>query len=129
MHRVWFCLIGMLSICPEQRTSAPPRQKFSQLNVAVTGARTERVEKETLYKQLVALQASGAPLDTFPPILQNSFIQGLKAELAGLQRDRLLDDGPTENANKTITSQFVKEKCIVRHARCDVYCGARRDGW
>ncbi len=64
-------------------------QKFSQLNAAVTAARTERVDKETLYKQLVALQDSGAPLDTFPPIQQNGFIQGLKAQLAGLQAERL----------------------------------------
>jgi capsular exopolysaccharide synthesis family protein len=64
-------------------------QKFGQLNVAVTSARAERIEKETLYRQLTALEQSGAPLDTFPPILANTFIQGLKAELAGLQRERL----------------------------------------
>jgi capsular exopolysaccharide synthesis family protein len=64
-------------------------QKFGQLNAAVTSARAERIEKETLYRQLNALEQSGAPLDTFPPILANTFIQGLKAELAGLQRERL----------------------------------------
>jgi polysaccharide biosynthesis transport protein len=63
-------------------------QKFAQLNTAVTGARTERVDKEAIYQQLVALQESGAPLDTFPPIQANSFIQGLKAELATRQRER-----------------------------------------
>jgi polysaccharide biosynthesis transport protein len=64
-------------------------QKFGQLNGALTSARTDRVQKQTLYQQLVAIQESGAPLDTFPPILSNTFIQGLKAELAGLQRERL----------------------------------------
>jgi uncharacterized protein involved in exopolysaccharide biosynthesis len=63
-------------------------QKFGQLNANLTSARTERVQKQTLYEQLVALQRSGAALDTFPPILGNTFIQGLKAELAGLQRER-----------------------------------------
>jgi polysaccharide biosynthesis transport protein len=64
-------------------------QKFEQLNTALTSARTDRVQKQTLHQQLVAIQASGAPLDTFPPILSNTFIQGLKAELAGLQREKL----------------------------------------
>ena len=30
----------------------------------------------------------GAPLDTFSPILSNTFIQGLKSELATLERQR-----------------------------------------
>ncbi len=63
-------------------------QKLGQLNAAVTTARAERVEKETLYQQLSAIQKSGAPLDTFPAILANNFIQGLKADLANLQRER-----------------------------------------
>jgi uncharacterized protein involved in exopolysaccharide biosynthesis len=63
-------------------------QKLAQLNSAVTSARTARVEKQIVYEQLKAMQASGTPLDTFSPILGNPFIQGLKAELASLQRDR-----------------------------------------
>jgi capsular exopolysaccharide synthesis family protein len=63
-------------------------QKFAQLNGAYTSARTDRVQKQTLYEQLMALQKTGAPLDTFPPILANSFIQGVKAELAALQSER-----------------------------------------
>ena len=63
-------------------------QKLAQLNAAVTTARTDRVDKEALYQQLVAIQQSGAPVDTFPAIISNSFIQGLKADLASLQRER-----------------------------------------
>jgi capsular exopolysaccharide synthesis family protein len=63
-------------------------QKLAQLNQAVTAARTERIEKEALYQQLVAIQERGVPVDTFPAIIANSFIQGLKAELASLQRER-----------------------------------------
>src|SRR5262245_52326437 len=63
-------------------------QKLAQLNTAVTAARTDRVDKEVVYQQLMATQQSGAPLDTFPPIQQNAFIQGLKAELATHQRER-----------------------------------------
>lgn len=64
-------------------------QELAQLNTSVTAVRTERVEKQALYDQLVRLQESGRPLDTFPPILSNNFIQGLKADLAALQRERL----------------------------------------
>lgn len=63
-------------------------QKLAQLNAAVTTAREERIGKETLYAQLRAIDEGGAALDTFPLILSNAFIQGLKAELAGLQRER-----------------------------------------
>ena len=63
-------------------------QKLAQLNAAVTAARMERLEKQALYEQLERIQESGAPLDTFTPILNSSFIQGLKADLAGMQRER-----------------------------------------
>jgi succinoglycan biosynthesis transport protein ExoP len=63
-------------------------QKLLQLNTAVTSARTDKLEKQGVFEQLTAIQQSGAPLDTFSPILANPFIQGLKAELAGLRRDR-----------------------------------------
>jgi succinoglycan biosynthesis transport protein ExoP len=63
-------------------------QKLAQLNSAVTVARMDRLEKQTLYQQLKKIQEGGAPLDTFSPILANSFVQGLKAELAGMQRER-----------------------------------------
>jgi capsular exopolysaccharide synthesis family protein len=64
-------------------------QKLAQLNAAYTSARAERVQKEALYQQLTAMEQAGAPLDTFPSIVSNTFIQGLKADLAGLQRERL----------------------------------------
>jgi capsular exopolysaccharide synthesis family protein len=63
-------------------------QKLAQLNSSVTAARTDRLAQEALYQQLRAVEQSGAPLDTFGPILSNTFIQGLKAELASLQRER-----------------------------------------
>jgi len=63
-------------------------QKLAQLNSALTTARTQKMEKQAMYEQLKAMQQSGAPLDTFSPILGNSFIQGLKAEIAVLQRER-----------------------------------------
>lgn len=61
-------------------------QKLADLNAAVTRAKTERIEKEALYRQIQAIQADRSALDTFPAILSNTFIQQQKGELAGLQR-------------------------------------------
>ncbi len=61
-------------------------QKLADLNAAVTRAKTERIEKEALYQQLLAAQADPTRLDTFPAILTNSFIQQQKGALAELQR-------------------------------------------
>lgn len=61
-------------------------QRLADVNAAVTRARTTRIEKEALYNQLRGIQHKRDALDTFPAILSNVFVQQLKAELAGLQR-------------------------------------------
>jgi capsular exopolysaccharide synthesis family protein len=61
-------------------------QKLSDLNAAVTRAKTDRIVKEGLHRQLESIESNRAGLDTFPAILANGFIQQQKAELAGLQR-------------------------------------------
>jgi capsular exopolysaccharide synthesis family protein len=63
-------------------------QKLADLNSAVTRAKTERIQRETLHQQLVAIQADRTALDTVPAILQNQFVQQQKSELAGLQRQQ-----------------------------------------
>jgi capsular exopolysaccharide synthesis family protein len=63
-------------------------QKLTDLNAAVTRAKTTRIEKESVYNQLQISRNDPTVLDTFPAILTNSFIQGLKTELADLQRQR-----------------------------------------
>jgi len=60
-------------------------QKLTDLNGAVTQARTERFQKEALYRQVESLRGNPAVLDTFPAILANTFIQQQKTELAQLQ--------------------------------------------
>jgi capsular exopolysaccharide synthesis family protein len=61
-------------------------QKLADLNAAVTRAKTERLQKEAMYRQLVAVQDDPVAIDTFPAILGNQFIQHQKGELASLQR-------------------------------------------
>jgi capsular exopolysaccharide synthesis family protein len=61
-------------------------QKLSDLNAAVTQAKTDRLQKEAQYRQLTSLRSNNsAALDTFPAILSNSFIQQQKGELLQLQ--------------------------------------------
>jgi capsular exopolysaccharide synthesis family protein len=63
-------------------------QKLADLNAAVTKAKTERLQKEALYKQVTAIEHDRAALDTFPAILSSPFIQQLKGQAADLQRQR-----------------------------------------
>jgi capsular exopolysaccharide synthesis family protein len=63
-------------------------QKLSDLSAAVTRAKTERLQKETVVRQLRAIENNTAALETFPPILGNAFIQRQKAELAELLRQQ-----------------------------------------
>ncbi len=63
-------------------------QKLSELNAAVTRAKTERIQKEAAYNQIRSLQNDRAALDTFPAILSNTFIQQQKSALADLQRQQ-----------------------------------------
>jgi succinoglycan biosynthesis transport protein ExoP len=60
-------------------------QKLSDLNTAVTQAKTERFQKEALYNQLQSLRGNSAALDTYPAIIGNTFIQNQKSELLQLQ--------------------------------------------
>jgi exopolysaccharide transport family protein len=63
-------------------------QRLADLNAAVTRAKTERLQKEALYRQLQASGSDQATLSTFPAIFGNTFIQQQKTELATLQRQQ-----------------------------------------
>jgi succinoglycan biosynthesis transport protein ExoP len=61
-------------------------QRLADLNAAVTRARTERIEKESVHNQIRAIQNDRTAVDTFPAILNNVFIQQLKGQLNEQQR-------------------------------------------
>jgi len=63
-------------------------QRLADLNAAVTRARTERIEKESIYNQIQVIQKDRSAVDTFPAILNNSFIQQLKSQQNELQRQQ-----------------------------------------
>jgi capsular exopolysaccharide synthesis family protein len=61
--------------------------RLTDLNAALTKAKTDRINKEALYNQLKSAEGRGA-IDTVPTILANEYIQKLKSELADLQRQQ-----------------------------------------
>ncbi len=62
-------------------------QRLTELNTALIKARTERINKEALYNQLKSMQSAGT-IETFPAVLANDYVQGLKTNLAQLQREQ-----------------------------------------
>jgi polysaccharide biosynthesis transport protein len=62
-------------------------QRLTDLNTALTKAKTDRINKEALYSQLKSAEGSGA-LDTYPAVITNEYIQKLKADLSDLQRQQ-----------------------------------------
>jgi capsular exopolysaccharide synthesis family protein len=63
--------------------------RLTDLNSALTKAKTERINREAAYSQLKAAEATGA-IETVPKILANDYVQKLKSELADLQRQQAL---------------------------------------
>ncbi len=63
-------------------------QKLTEVNAALTRAKTERIQKESLYNQVRAIENDPAAIDTLPAVLSNTFIQELKGQLADLHRQR-----------------------------------------
>ena len=64
-------------------------QRLTDLNGALTKAKTDRINKEALYNQLKSAEGSGA-LDTYPAVISNEYIQKLKADVSDLQRQQTL---------------------------------------
>lgn len=59
--------------------------RLTQSNEAVTTARLERIQKEGLWRQL---QDAGTDVDSISSVLNNTYIQSLRASVNTLQQDR-----------------------------------------
>jgi polysaccharide biosynthesis transport protein len=102
--------------------------RLNQLNEAATRARTNRAQKESLYRRLESLGRSASP-DTIPGILQNSYIQTLKAQVGELERRRALlserygekhpeiltVNASIEDANRQLRLELAKAVDAIRH--------------
>jgi succinoglycan biosynthesis transport protein ExoP len=63
-------------------------QKLTEMTAAVTKAKTDRIEKEAMFKQLESVQDDRAALESFPAVLANPFVQQARSELIALQRQQ-----------------------------------------
>jgi capsular exopolysaccharide synthesis family protein len=102
--------------------------RLNQLNEAATRARTNRAQKESLFKRLENLGPS-VPADSIPEILQNPYIQSLKAQLAELERRKALlterygDKHPEmltvnasiQDATRQLNAEIAKAVDAIRH--------------
>jgi capsular exopolysaccharide synthesis family protein len=64
-------------------------QKLSELNTALTRAKTDRMSKEALYEQLQAVRDNKMAVDSLPIVLTNPVLQQLRGQLAELQQKEL----------------------------------------
>ena len=96
--------------------------RLNSLNEAVTKAKTNRLQKESLHRQLGTVSADTPGVDAFPVVAQNSTIQDLKQQIARLNsekaglRQRLQEGHPQvqaintqiDSANARLTSETNK---------------------
>jgi capsular exopolysaccharide synthesis family protein len=59
--------------------------RLTQLNEALTKARTERIQKESQWKQI---QAAGQDLESISSVIANASVQNLRSQLNALQQER-----------------------------------------
>jgi len=102
--------------------------RLNQLNEAATRARTNRAQKESLYRRLESLGSSGSP-DTIPALLQNTYIQTMKAQVADLERRKALMserygekhpeiltiNASIEDANRQLRLELAKAVDAIHH--------------
>jgi capsular exopolysaccharide synthesis family protein len=60
----------------------------NSLNEALTKAKTNRLQKEALHRQLGGVTADTSGVDTFPVLAQNTTIQEIKQQIAVLNADK-----------------------------------------
>jgi polysaccharide biosynthesis transport protein len=64
-------------------------QKLSELNTALTRAKTDRMSKQALYEQLQTVRENQDALDSLPIVLTNPVLQQLRGQLAELKQKEL----------------------------------------
>lgn len=105
-------------------------QKLADLNAALTKAKTDRLEREAVYRQVSGAANQPEALASIPAVLANAFVQQQRAELVTLLReeaqlaDRLGDRHP-EMIKVRVAIKTTEEK--LRAAVQDVVQSLRRD--
>lgn len=119
--------IGALSLQDGQSIVV---QKLADLNGAVTRAKTERLQKESVYRQARQIGDSPAAIEGIPAILSNTFVQQQRTALADLQRQQAelgekLGERHPEMLKLNLAIQ--KVQAGLRAAIVDVVESLRRD--
>jgi capsular exopolysaccharide synthesis family protein len=71
---------------------------LNSLNEAVTRAKTARLQKESLYRQLAGVKAESDGVEAFPVIAQNPTVQEVRQQIAALKTEKArLLQSRTEN--------------------------------
>ncbi len=70
---------GLASVDFEERQSIILKS-LDELNSALNKAKTERIEKESLYRELIKVANNPDKIDSLPAVVENPLIQRLKAE-------------------------------------------------
>jgi len=70
---------GLASVDFEERQSIILKS-LDELNTALNKAKTERIEKESLYRELIKVANNPEKVDSLPAVVENPLIQKLKAE-------------------------------------------------
>lgn len=70
---------GLASVDFEERQSIILKS-LDELNTSLNKAKTERIEKESLYKELIKVANNPETIDSLPAVVENPLIQKLKAE-------------------------------------------------
>jgi succinoglycan biosynthesis transport protein ExoP len=110
-------------------------QKLTEMTAAVTKAKTDRIEKEAMFKQLESVKGDRAALESFPAVLANPFVQELRSELIALQRqqsqvaekfgarhpNRIKINDQVTNADSRLQAEIAKVLTSVRNE----FAGAR----
>lgn len=84
-------------------------QRLTELNAQVTKAKIERLDKETLYNQLLDARTNGGRSDAISLVVGNEYIQKLKLEIATLEERRnqmAAQYGPNWPAMKEVASSL-----------------------
>ncbi len=111
-------------------------QKLGALNGAVLNARTERIAKETLYNQMK--NPGSSQLESFSGVIGSPIVQGLKSELADLQKEQArlsetLGERHPEMVRVRSQIRATEEKIraemrnVVRAAETDYQTAARQE--
>jgi capsular exopolysaccharide synthesis family protein len=86
--------------------------QLKQTNDALTRARTDRLQKEALYKQIAQLDGTSPGVDSFPAVAGHPMVQALKRQLTDLEGER------AKNAHRGPQHpDMVKLNGQIEHAR------------